>query len=211
MAIVKKGQQLAGHLPDAEVLGRARQILEGEITTDQGYAEIDAKFSQGLPDPTPVGVQIHRIPQIHGVTAHARLTGRHNVTQIDTHHLVDTNTEPVQSDAEVQQLADALFNEFKARLDCGDPIYRGDFRTLARAAADVGARKRPEAAAVWSPGNPNDGTYEYVAVAGCYGTSLGFRKRRPALRTEAGRWESATDEEYAAAMHKADEVKGASE
>ena len=34
MAMVEKGQQLAGHFPDAEALGRARRILEGTLSAD---------------------------------------------------------------------------------------------------------------------------------------------------------------------------------
>ena len=41
---IDKGQQLAGHFPDADALGRARRILIGEITTDEAFAEIDAKI-----------------------------------------------------------------------------------------------------------------------------------------------------------------------
>lgn len=40
---IAKGQQLAGHFPDAEALDRARRILVGEITAAEAYAEIDAK------------------------------------------------------------------------------------------------------------------------------------------------------------------------
>jgi len=44
MAQIDKGQQLAGHFPDADALDRARRILTGEITLDEAYAEIDAKL-----------------------------------------------------------------------------------------------------------------------------------------------------------------------
>jgi len=47
MAMVEKSQQLAGHFPDAEALGRARRILEGELTPEQAYDELDAKYAQG--------------------------------------------------------------------------------------------------------------------------------------------------------------------
>ncbi|WP_241987487.1 hypothetical protein [Cryobacterium sp. MDB2-33-2] len=46
MAMIEKGQQLAGHFPDAEALGRARRLLEGELTVAEGYAELDAKYSR---------------------------------------------------------------------------------------------------------------------------------------------------------------------
>jgi hypothetical protein len=40
---IDKGQQMAGHFPDADSLGRARRILIGEITLDEAFAEIDTK------------------------------------------------------------------------------------------------------------------------------------------------------------------------
>jgi hypothetical protein len=46
MAMIEKSQQLAGHFPDAEALGRARRILEGELTEAEAYAELDAKYSR---------------------------------------------------------------------------------------------------------------------------------------------------------------------
>jgi len=44
MALVEKAQQLAGHFPDAEALGRARRILEGTMTEDEARAEVAAKY-----------------------------------------------------------------------------------------------------------------------------------------------------------------------
>ena len=44
MAQIEKGQQLAGHFPDADALGRARRVLTGEITADEAYAELDALY-----------------------------------------------------------------------------------------------------------------------------------------------------------------------
>ena len=44
MAEIEKGQQLAGHFPDADALGRARRILLGELTEVEAYAEIEAKY-----------------------------------------------------------------------------------------------------------------------------------------------------------------------
>ena len=44
LAEVAKGQQLAGHYPDADALDRARRLLIDEITPAQAYAEIDAKL-----------------------------------------------------------------------------------------------------------------------------------------------------------------------
>ncbi|MBT1608180.1 hypothetical protein [Curtobacterium flaccumfaciens] len=43
MALVEKGQQLAGHFPDAEALGRARRILEGTLSPEEARAEVAAK------------------------------------------------------------------------------------------------------------------------------------------------------------------------
>jgi len=43
MALVEKGQQLAGHFPDAEALGRARRILEGTLSPEVARAEVAAK------------------------------------------------------------------------------------------------------------------------------------------------------------------------
>ena len=47
MAMIEKSQQLAGHFPDAQALGRARRILDGELTAEQAYDELDAKYAQG--------------------------------------------------------------------------------------------------------------------------------------------------------------------
>lgn len=47
MAEIEKGQQLAGHFPDAEALGRARRVLTGETTPDHARAELDIKYSRG--------------------------------------------------------------------------------------------------------------------------------------------------------------------
>jgi hypothetical protein len=44
MALVEKSQQLAGHFPDADALGRARRVLTGEITAAEAYAELEEKF-----------------------------------------------------------------------------------------------------------------------------------------------------------------------
>ncbi|MBD8586043.1 hypothetical protein IFT90_15915 [Frigoribacterium sp. CFBP 8766] len=45
MAMIEKGQQLAGHFPDADGLGRARRVLEGTLSEADAYAELDAKYS----------------------------------------------------------------------------------------------------------------------------------------------------------------------
>ncbi|MBD8611843.1 hypothetical protein IFT77_15245 [Frigoribacterium sp. CFBP 13729] len=44
MAMIEKGQQLAGHFPDADALGRARRVLEGTLSEADAYAELDAKY-----------------------------------------------------------------------------------------------------------------------------------------------------------------------
>jgi hypothetical protein len=44
MALVEKSQQLAGHFPDADALGRARRVLTGDTTAAAAYAELDAQF-----------------------------------------------------------------------------------------------------------------------------------------------------------------------
>ena len=44
MAMIEKGQQLAGHFPDDEALARARQVLDGTRTEDDALAEIAAKY-----------------------------------------------------------------------------------------------------------------------------------------------------------------------
>ena len=44
MAMIEKGQQLAGHFPDVDALGRARRVLEGTLSEADAYAELDAKY-----------------------------------------------------------------------------------------------------------------------------------------------------------------------
>lgn len=46
LVAIDKGQQLAGHFPDAEALDRARRILVGEITPDEARAEILSKYAE---------------------------------------------------------------------------------------------------------------------------------------------------------------------
>lgn len=40
LAEIEKGQQLAGHFPDAEAMDRARRVLTGELTPDQARSEL---------------------------------------------------------------------------------------------------------------------------------------------------------------------------
>lgn len=47
MAEVEKGQQLAGHFPNAAALERGRQVFRGDMTEDEAYCELDAKYRRG--------------------------------------------------------------------------------------------------------------------------------------------------------------------
>ncbi|MDH6238222.1 hypothetical protein [Cryobacterium sp. CG_9.6] len=40
LAVIEKGQQLAGHYPSAETMARARQVLTGEVTPEAARAEM---------------------------------------------------------------------------------------------------------------------------------------------------------------------------
>lgn len=44
MLEIERGQQVAGHFPSREALHRAEMVLDGHITVDQAFAELDAKF-----------------------------------------------------------------------------------------------------------------------------------------------------------------------
>lgn len=46
MAEIEKGQQLAGHFPDADALTRARRVLVGEISEEDAMREIRQAFHQ---------------------------------------------------------------------------------------------------------------------------------------------------------------------
>jgi hypothetical protein len=50
MAEIEKGQQLAGHFPSDEALGRARKILTGELTPEEAYAEVELKWAAHAAD-----------------------------------------------------------------------------------------------------------------------------------------------------------------
>jgi hypothetical protein len=56
MAVIEKGQQLAGHFPSAEALDSARRILTGELSAEDAELELNAALarivakSQGLTD-----------------------------------------------------------------------------------------------------------------------------------------------------------------
>jgi hypothetical protein len=47
LAELEKGQQLAGHFPDAEALDRAWRVLTGRITPAQADAELATKYQAG--------------------------------------------------------------------------------------------------------------------------------------------------------------------
>ena len=44
MAQIEKGQQLAGHFPNSEALERARDVLLGQRSIDDAFAELEAKY-----------------------------------------------------------------------------------------------------------------------------------------------------------------------
>lgn len=46
LAHIEKGQQLAGHFPDAEDLDRARRILEGKLTPEEAREETRASVAR---------------------------------------------------------------------------------------------------------------------------------------------------------------------
>lgn len=49
LAEIEKGQQLAGHFPDADALDRAARILEGDLSAADAWAEFDAKYAGQRP------------------------------------------------------------------------------------------------------------------------------------------------------------------
>ncbi len=44
LALIEKGQQLAGHQPSPEALDRAGRVLAGETSVDDARAELEAKY-----------------------------------------------------------------------------------------------------------------------------------------------------------------------
>lgn len=46
LALIEKGQQLAGHFPSKEALDRAQRLLDGSITREEGLRELDAKYKR---------------------------------------------------------------------------------------------------------------------------------------------------------------------
>lgn len=46
LALIEKGQQLAGHFPDAEDMDRARRILTGELSPEDARAEVRASLAR---------------------------------------------------------------------------------------------------------------------------------------------------------------------
>jgi len=46
MTEIEKGQQLAGHFPNAEALDRARRVLTGDVSAEDAREEIRRKYNQ---------------------------------------------------------------------------------------------------------------------------------------------------------------------
>lgn len=46
MAEIEKGQQLAGHFPDAEALERAERVLTGAMSAEDAMDEVRRKYQQ---------------------------------------------------------------------------------------------------------------------------------------------------------------------
>lgn len=46
LAMIEKGQQLAGHFPSTDDLEAARRILTGETTYEDEMADFDQKFGE---------------------------------------------------------------------------------------------------------------------------------------------------------------------
>ena len=46
MAVIEKGQQLAGHYPSAEALDSARRILTGELSVEDAEVELNAALER---------------------------------------------------------------------------------------------------------------------------------------------------------------------
>lgn len=45
LSAIEKSQQMTGHFPTREDLDRARRVLDGSITLEQAFEELDANFS----------------------------------------------------------------------------------------------------------------------------------------------------------------------
>lgn len=46
MAVIEKGQQLAGHFPSPEALDSARRVLTGELSPEDAEIELDAALAR---------------------------------------------------------------------------------------------------------------------------------------------------------------------
>lgn len=46
MAELEKGQQIAGHQPNADALGRAERVLDGKLTLEEARQEIVARYAR---------------------------------------------------------------------------------------------------------------------------------------------------------------------
>lgn len=45
LALIEKGQQMAGHFPSGEDLEAARKLLAGEVSREDAFAELDARIA----------------------------------------------------------------------------------------------------------------------------------------------------------------------
>ena len=46
MAVIEKGQQLAGHFPSAETMDRARRVLTGELSPEDARVEMNEALAR---------------------------------------------------------------------------------------------------------------------------------------------------------------------
>ena len=46
LAVIEKGQQLAGHYPSTETMDRARRVLTGELTPEAARAEMHTALAR---------------------------------------------------------------------------------------------------------------------------------------------------------------------
>lgn len=46
LAVIEKGQQLAGHYPSVETMARARQVLTGELTPEAARVEMNKALAR---------------------------------------------------------------------------------------------------------------------------------------------------------------------
>ena len=46
MAVIEKGQQLAGHFPSSETMDRARRVLTGELSAEAAEGEMNEALAR---------------------------------------------------------------------------------------------------------------------------------------------------------------------